>query len=171
MSYTDRLLDAGFDGAYLDIIDAYEYYQDQRPTAAQEMVDFVAAIRAYARASDPDFYIFPQNAPELASLVPGYLNVVDGIGQEDIYYGYDDDDEMTPPAVTAEMESYLDLWQRRRQAGADGGLCHHPGPRGRRLRQVAGQGLRAVCHRARPGPTDHQSGARAGLKRAAWCAV
>jgi len=112
LSYTDRLLDAGFDGAYLDIIDAYEYYAEQgRTTAAQEMADFVAAIRAHARAHDPDFYIFPQNAPELASLVSAYLNSVDGIGQEDIYYGYDDDDVKTEPSVTAELEGYLDVFK------------------------------------------------------------
>jgi len=109
--YIDRLLAAGFDGAYLDIVDAYEYYVDGRPAAAQDMVDFVAAIRAYAHAQDPDFLIFPQNAPELASLVPAYLESVDGIGQEDIYYGYQDDDVMTPSAVTAEMESHLDLFK------------------------------------------------------------
>jgi len=111
-TYTDRLLDAGFDGAYLDIIDAYEYYADQgRTTAAQEMADFVAAIRAHAHLRDPDFYIFPQNAPELASLIPAYLNSVDGIGQENIYYGYEDDDVMTPPAITAELEGYLDVFK------------------------------------------------------------
>jgi cysteinyl-tRNA synthetase len=110
-SYTDRLLDAGFDGAYLDIIDAYEYYSATRPTAAQDMADFVAAIRAYARARDPDFYIFPQNAPELADEIAGYLDSVDGIGQEDIYYGYEDDDVMTPPEVSAELEGYLDLFK------------------------------------------------------------
>ncbi|MFQ6101344.1 MAG: MJ1477/TM1410 family putative glycoside hydrolase [Anaerolineae bacterium] len=110
-SYTDRLLDAGFDGAYLDIIDAYEYYADQRPTAAQDMANFVAAIRAHARARDPDFLILPQNAPELADEIPAYLESVDGIGQEDIYYGYDGDDVMTPPTVTAELEGYLDLFE------------------------------------------------------------
>jgi cysteinyl-tRNA synthetase len=110
-SYTDRLLDAGFDGAYLDIIDAYEYYSGTRPSAAQDMAGFVAAIRAHARARDPGFYLFPQNAPELADEISGYLDSVDGIGQEDIYYGYDDDDVMTPPATTAEMEGYLDLFK------------------------------------------------------------
>lgn len=110
-SYTDKLLDAGFDGAYLDIVDAYEYYEEQgRDEAAQEMVDFIAAIRAQARARDADFYIFPQNAAELGQL-EGYLDIVDGIGQEDIYYGYDDDDEMTPPSATAEMESALDVFK------------------------------------------------------------
>ena len=111
-AYTDRLLAAGFDGAYLDIIDAYEYYARQgRATAAQEMASFVATIRAYARTRDPDFLIFVQNAPELATLVPSYLTSVDGIGQEDLYYGYVDDDQMTPPEVSAELESYLDLFK------------------------------------------------------------
>jgi len=111
-AYTDRLLNAGFDGAYLDIIDAYEYYTDQgHATAAQEMVAFVAAIAAHARARDPDFHIFPQNAPQLAALIPTYLNAVSGIGQEDLYYGYEADDEMTPPPVTTELEGYLDLFK------------------------------------------------------------
>lgn len=107
--YTDRLLAAGFDGAYLDIIDAYEYYAQQgRTTAAQEMADFVAAVRAHARGVDPAFTIVPQNAPELAALVPAYLDALDGIAQEDIYYGYDADNEPTPPTITAELEGYLD---------------------------------------------------------------
>jgi cysteinyl-tRNA synthetase len=110
-SYADRLLDAGFDGAYLDIIDAYEYYSETRPSAAQDMVDFVAAIRAYAQARDPDFYIFPQNAPELGTEFPAYLSSVDGIGQEEVYYGYEDDDLMTPPSVTLELEGYLDVFK------------------------------------------------------------
>lgn len=110
--YTDRLLDAGFDGVYLDLIDAYEYYAEQgRTTAAQEMADFVAAIRAHARARDPDFYILAQNGPELATLVPAYLASVDGIGQEDIYYGYEDDDVKSPPAVTAELEGHLNSFK------------------------------------------------------------
>ena len=112
-SYTDRLLDAAFDGAYLDIVDAYEHYADQgHADAAQEMADLVAAIAAHARARDADFYIFPQNAPELAVLVPGYLDSVDGIGQEDIYYGYEEDDQATPLEVTAELEQYLDLFRK-----------------------------------------------------------
>jgi cysteinyl-tRNA synthetase len=111
--YLDRLLDAGFDGAYLDLVDAYETYAEQgRSSAAQEMADFVAALRAHAQTRDPDFLIVPQNAAELALLVPGYLESVDGIGQEDIYYGYDADDTPTPPEVTAELEHALDQFKQ-----------------------------------------------------------
>ena len=113
--YAGRILAAGFDGAYLDIIDAYEYFADRgRTTAAQEMADFVAAVAAFFRVRDPGFYIFPQNAPELAGLTTGYLDNVDGIGQEDLYYGYDADDRPTPPSVTLELERHLD---RFRNAG------------------------------------------------------
>ena len=113
-NYTDRLLDAGFDGAYLDLIDTYEFYADQgRSTAAQEMADFVSVIAAYAHASDPDFFIFVQNAAELGTIIPEYINTVDGIGQEDIYYGYDADGVATPLQITSELESNLNLFRDR----------------------------------------------------------
>ena len=59
------------------------------------MADFVAGIAAHAHTRDPGFYVFPQNHPELADLIPSYLDSVDGIGQEDIYYGYEADDKAT----------------------------------------------------------------------------
>jgi cysteinyl-tRNA synthetase len=113
--YTDRLLDAGFDGAYLDLVDAYEAYLDaDRTSAAQEMAGFVAAIHAHARRRDPDFLLIAQNGAELATLVPSYLASVDGIAQEDIYYGYEKQGQATPPEVTAELEEHL---ERFGQAG------------------------------------------------------
>lgn len=111
-AYLDRIIAAGFDGAYLDIIDGYEYYAERgRDSSAQEMVSFVKAIAEHARQQNPDFMIFPQNAPELASMIPSYLEFVDGIGQEDIYYGYDDDDERTPQDATRELEDSLDVFR------------------------------------------------------------
>ncbi len=48
-SYLDQILALGFDGVYLDRVDAYWYYQDQgRDTAAQEMVDFILDFTEYA---------------------------------------------------------------------------------------------------------------------------
>ena len=112
LGYTDRLLAVGFDGAYLDIIDAFEYFQDLgRETAAQDMADFVAALREHVQAAGATFYLVPQNAPELAAIVPEYLDSIDGIAQEDIYFGYDEDDQTTPPEITGGLEENLDLFR------------------------------------------------------------
>jgi len=110
-SYLDQILAAGFDGVYLDLVDAYYPYQEQgRDTAAQEMVDFVLALADYAREQHPGFLVFPQNAGELARDFPAYLAAVDGIGQEDIYYGYPDEGDESPPDFVAEVEANLDLF-------------------------------------------------------------
>jgi cysteinyl-tRNA synthetase len=107
MSYVDKLLEAGFDGAYLDIIDAYAHYADQgRQSAESEMVEFVRALSAYAKGKDPDFLIIPQNAPELGAHA-SYLEAVDGVAQEGLHYGYDNEGEATDPSVTSEIDAYL----------------------------------------------------------------
>jgi len=111
LTYLDRILNAGFDGVYLDLIDAYEYYESRgRAAAAAEMVSLVGAIGTHARVRDPDFRIVVQNAAELVERFPDYLELIDGIGQEDIYYGYAGDDTPTPSTVTAEMEAHLDAF-------------------------------------------------------------
>ena len=110
LRYADRVLASGFDGVYLDIIDAYEYFADRgQVTAAQDMADFVGLIASYVRARDADFFIFAQNAPELATQTIGYLDSIDGIGQEDIYFGYEADGKPTDPTLTLELENHLDV--------------------------------------------------------------
>ena len=56
-AYLDRILDAGFDGVYLDGVDKFEQWKRRRPTAAADMVDLVAAIAAHARALRKDFLV------------------------------------------------------------------------------------------------------------------
>ncbi len=85
-SYIDRVLARGFDGVYLDIIDAYEYYEDRGVSdAASKMVEFVSALSAYAKELREDFLVFPQNGEALARRFPDYLEAVDGIGREDVF--------------------------------------------------------------------------------------
>ena len=114
-SYLDKIIESGFDGVYLDIIDAYEYWSpdgesgEDRETAEQEMVDFVVKISEYAKGKNSDFGIFPQNGAALGEQ-EDYLNAVTGIGQEDVYYGYDGDGQKTPGNVTKELEGYLDVF-------------------------------------------------------------
>lgn len=92
-SYLDKVLAAGFDGIYLDIVDAYEYWGPggesglDRATAEDEMVAFVKALAHYARVTRgyADFGVFPQNGDGLASH-PDYVAAVTGIGREDLWY-------------------------------------------------------------------------------------
>jgi cysteinyl-tRNA synthetase len=108
----DKVVEAGFDGAYLDIIDAYEYWGPggesglERPTAEQEMVDFVKAIAAHARAADTAFGIFPQNGEALAGHAD-YVQAVTGIGCEDVWY---DGDDPQPAGHTQAVTSSLDAF-------------------------------------------------------------
>jgi cysteinyl-tRNA synthetase len=91
--YVDKIVAAGFDGMYLDIIDAYEFWGPDgdgklnRASAEQEMVDFVEETARYARVDKgrPDFAVFPQNCPELG-VHADYMKVVTGIGAEDTWY-------------------------------------------------------------------------------------
>ncbi|HEU5128301.1 MAG TPA: endo alpha-1,4 polygalactosaminidase [Glycomyces sp.] len=87
----DRAMAAGFDGAYLDVPGAYEEIDlalvpgEDRESLARKMVDLIAAIDAYAGAERPEFRVLPQNAPELREL-PGYMESIDGIGVEDLFF-------------------------------------------------------------------------------------
>jgi cysteinyl-tRNA synthetase len=110
-AYLDKIIDAGFDGVYLDVIEAYEVFENQRPSARQDMAQFVREIATYARETrgKRDFGVFPQNGEPLAD-VPGYIDVVSGIGREDLYYGNPDDNRASPARFTAEAEGYLDRY-------------------------------------------------------------
>ena len=91
--YLDKILAAGYDGVYLDIVDAYEYWGPgepsglDRPTAEWEMVRFVKSIAEYARVTrkHQGFEVFVQNAESL-SVHSDYVRTVSGIGKEDLFY-------------------------------------------------------------------------------------
>lgn len=107
-SYLGRIAKADFDGVYLDIIDAYEYYEHSRPTAAQDMVGLVGALAGRARAMRPadPFYVVPQNGEGLLEW-PGYLDLVSGVAKEDLFYGYEKEGAPTPEAETAYSLRFL----------------------------------------------------------------
>ena len=83
----------------------------------QDMRDFVIAISKYSKNRDAGFIIIPQNGHDILSLENGstgppamdYMNAIDGVGQEDLYYGYEDDDKPTPVAEKEWLMSLLDL--------------------------------------------------------------
>ena len=88
----------------------------------QEMQDFVIGISEYTKTSDSNFFIIPQNGIELVTsngeedgpLHTSYLNAIDGNGQEDLFYGYVNDDQATPTNDNSYLRTFLD---KSRSAG------------------------------------------------------
>lgn len=83
----------------------------------QEMRNFVVGISEYAKSINPDFIIIPQNGQELVTIngeesgdpCLTYLSAIDGVGREDLFYGYDNDDIATPTTDRNYMISFLDV--------------------------------------------------------------
>ncbi|MHA1734707.1 MAG: endo alpha-1,4 polygalactosaminidase [Promethearchaeota archaeon] len=83
----------------------------------QEMRFFVQNISAYARDVAPGFVVIPQNGHQLLTLdgeaqgpvASEYIAAIDGVGREDLFYGYDADDRRTPDGTSAEMSAFMDL--------------------------------------------------------------
>lgn len=83
----------------------------------QEMRDFVISISQYAKAENPNFAVIPQNGIELVtsngeddgSPDVTYLSAIDGHGQEDLFYGYTNDDQATPTEDNAYLRIFLDI--------------------------------------------------------------
>lgn len=79
-----------------------------------EMRKFVKEISAYAKAQKSSFAVIPQNGQEIMTtdgepdspVDTAYIKAIDGIGREDLFYGYDNDNAPTP----AEDRTYMLQW-------------------------------------------------------------
>jgi cysteinyl-tRNA synthetase len=89
--YLDRLIAQGFDGAFLDVVDAGEFWADEargaerRPGAEREMADLVKSLTAHARGKHPGFGVFPNGGEGLLRF-EDYTAAIDGLFREDIWY-------------------------------------------------------------------------------------
>ena len=97
----DKVVAQGFDGIYLDIIDAFEFYEydettkdwlDDREnpetgqTYRRDMIAWVAAIAKRARDKQSGFLVIPQNASQLLAH-ENYRELISAIGVEDLFVG------------------------------------------------------------------------------------
>jgi cysteinyl-tRNA synthetase len=93
----DKIMAAGFDGVYLDIVDGFETFeQDGKNTVddrlnpetkqsyRRDMVDWVKAVTARARKTNPAALLIPQNGTQLLAQ-PDFPGAVDGVGVEDLF--------------------------------------------------------------------------------------
>jgi cysteinyl-tRNA synthetase len=118
----DAIVKAGFDAAYLDIVDAYYFwgaevspgqFQTGDPKnekqAARRMVDFIVEMTEHARETNPDFFVIPQNGAWIIDAlgddkarIAAYRDVIGGIAVEDLYYrgGKDENNALKPDKQT-----------------------------------------------------------------------
>lgn len=81
-SYVERILYQGFDGLFLDTVDAAEWWEDFGvEDAASRMAELVTAIATFARARRPDFIVVAQNPFRILDF-PGIVSILDGISCE-----------------------------------------------------------------------------------------
>lgn len=93
----DTAMVSGFDGVYLDIVDGFEYFEqdgnkfiDNRinPATGQsyrrDMVDWVKTFAAHARVIKPGALVVPQNGSQLLEN-KDYLATITAIGIEDLF--------------------------------------------------------------------------------------
>ncbi|MDZ7694668.1 MAG: hypothetical protein U5K69_26705 [Balneolaceae bacterium] len=82
----------------------------------ERMISFVDSISKYAKEKDSDFIVIPQNGIQLLTesnqeivLKPNkkYLNAIEGIGRESVFYGYNADDQATPEDARKYINRYL----------------------------------------------------------------
>ncbi|HEX5138624.1 MAG TPA: MJ1477/TM1410 family putative glycoside hydrolase [Planctomycetota bacterium] len=94
--YLDRILAAGFDGVYLDRVDAYWWWYDvggiSYRTCANRMVTLVERIASYARERAGDgFVVCPQNGEGIlddagAAYRARWLAAIDAVGAESVFF-------------------------------------------------------------------------------------
>ena len=93
----DKIMAAGFDGVYLDIVDGFETFEqdgknfvddrvnpETKQSYRRDMVDWVKAVAAHARKTNPAALVIPQNGTQLFAHAD-FLGAVDAVGVEDLF--------------------------------------------------------------------------------------
>jgi cysteinyl-tRNA synthetase, unknown class len=109
-SYVDRLLEAGFDGVYLDRADVYDEFKN-RPTAKAEMARFIAALAKHARSINPGSYVVLQNAEELVRN-PEVRSSIDAVAKESLYFNAENEGNAVAAQDEADSLSHLNVAQQ-----------------------------------------------------------
>jgi cysteinyl-tRNA synthetase len=112
----DDAMARGFDGVYLDIVDGFETYEqgadgylddrinpETKQTYRRDMVDWVKAIAARARAKNPAALVIPQNGSQLVAQ-KDFVEVISAQGIEDLFT---DGNKLQPTSHTDEILSHL----------------------------------------------------------------
>ena len=116
LAAVDDAMARGFDGVYLDIVDGFETYEQEgkefiddrvnpetKQSYRRDMVDWVKAIAARARAKNPAALIIPQNGSQLVAHAD-FLAIISAIGIEDLFTN---GNKLQPKQHVAEVLAHL----------------------------------------------------------------
>lgn len=86
----EKIISEGYDGVYLDIVDAFYEIKPHKLRASQ-MRDFLMRLRDHAQSINHEFLMIQQNAPTLYEYLPqkereAYFTLVNGISYEDCFF-------------------------------------------------------------------------------------
>jgi cysteinyl-tRNA synthetase len=119
-----KLAQLGFDGVYLDWVEAYDddaviaAAAEDGVDAAEEMIAFVEEIRAAGRQVTPDFLVVPQNAPYLLDTDPSrYAATIDAAAFEDTWFHGEGDAEWDSPNAGDLHERHDGMWSTEARLG------------------------------------------------------
>ena len=112
----DDAMARGFDGVYLDIVDGFQTYEqgadgylddrinpDTKQSYRRDMVDWVKAIAARARAKNPTALVIPQNGSQLVAH-KDFVEVISAQGIEDLFTN---EKKLQPASHTDEILGHL----------------------------------------------------------------
>ncbi|MDR9417742.1 hypothetical protein [Gracilimonas sp.] len=96
----------------------------------QEIRSFVQSISENAKSQNSEFYIIPQNGHGLllknGEVDRTYLSALDGLARENLFFGYTDDDQPTPAAVTNTMLQRLNIGKQAGKTILVTDYCYTP---------------------------------------------
>ena len=83
-----KIINTGFDGVYLDLVDVFERFENKKEKA-QQMSQFIQKISQKAKAQNSDFKIIIQNGIEIINYLDKpqkLIDSIDGISLEDVFF-------------------------------------------------------------------------------------
>jgi cysteinyl-tRNA synthetase len=95
-----------------------QHQQTAQVNYRQELRTFIQDLSAWARIQKPGFLVVAQNSSELLTasgmpqdpVITAYVNAIDGMGREELLYGYNNNDDVpTPAAIQNEWLSFCKL--------------------------------------------------------------
>ncbi len=156
--YLTRIINDGYDGIYLDWLEAYDFEPvvEAAEAAGEDpedlLVEYVHWIEDFVHTRNPDFIIIAQNATEMGYR-SDYLQAFDGIAQEAVWFdgGGDPDTGEIPGDVPVESqwtEEYLASLQYWKSAGLpvfNCEYCQEPSNTQAAYSSGAENGYRTLC--------------------------